>query len=342
MSAGDRLDKPALFSTCPQSTQHPPREYLDHVVEVARWSESAGCTGILVYTDNGLVDPWLVAHVILQNTDHLSPLVAVQPVYMHPYSAAKMVSTLGLMYGRRLYLNMVAGGFRNDLLALDDQIPHDRRYDRVVEYTTILTELLGRSSSDAPLTFTGDFYRVENLKLAPPTPDELLPGVFLSGSSEAGLAAVAALGATGIQYPRRVEDYSEPPPSGSFGIRVGVIAREESDDAWTVARERFPGDRTGQIKHELAMKVSDSRWHEQLSDLGDAEDSPYWLWPFQNYATFCPYLVGDFEEVGRELAEYMRLGYGTFIVDIPRDEDDLKLTVEALERATSFAASTGA
>jgi alkanesulfonate monooxygenase len=85
-----------------------------------------------------------------------------------------------------------------------------------------------------------------------------------------------------------------------YCIRVGIIARETAREAWRVARERFPEDRKGQITHKLAMKVSDSRWHEQLSgteadgapDEDEARPNPYWLVPFQNYKTFCPYLLG--------------------------------------------------
>jgi len=47
------------------------------------------------------------------------------------------------------------------------------------------------------------------------------------------------------------------------------------------------------------------------------------LVPFQNYRTFCPYLVGNFGTVASELAAYMRLGMRTFILDIPRREEDL-------------------
>ena len=47
-----------VFSTCPQSSQVKQARYLQHVIEVARWSEEAGCQGILVYTDNSLVDGW--------------------------------------------------------------------------------------------------------------------------------------------------------------------------------------------------------------------------------------------------------------------------------------------
>src|SRR5947208_3642917 len=120
-----------IFSTCPQSNAVAREDFLGNVAQVARWSERYGCKGILIYTDNSLVDPWLLAQVVIENTATLCPLVAVQPVYMHPYSVAKMVSSLSFLYDRQVYLNMVAGGFTNDLKALNDLTPHDRRYDRL-------------------------------------------------------------------------------------------------------------------------------------------------------------------------------------------------------------------
>src|SRR3712207_444288 len=88
-TAGDDLAvaEIEIFSTCAQSATADPATYLDEVVEIARWSDEAGHRGMLVYTDNRLVDPWLLAQVILQNTEALCPLVAVQPIYMHPYAA---------------------------------------------------------------------------------------------------------------------------------------------------------------------------------------------------------------------------------------------------------------
>src|SRR5688572_27522006 len=102
-----------LFSTCPASDAVA-GDYRAEVAKVARWSEEAGCTGILVYSDNRKFDPWLVSQIVIESTSALSPLVAVQPTYLHPYAAAKMVATLGWLYGRRLYLNLVNGGFKND------------------------------------------------------------------------------------------------------------------------------------------------------------------------------------------------------------------------------------
>lgn len=314
-----------VFSTCPASSTVERHHYLRHVIEVARWSEEAGCRGILVYSDNGLLDPWLLAQVIIENTTTLCPLVAVQPVYMHPYTVAKLVTSVGHLYGRRVYLNMVAGGFRNDLTALDDPTPHDRRYDRLVEYTAIIKALLG---ADAVISHGGEFYKIEKLKLVPPLAPALFPGIFVSASSEAGLAAARALGATAVKYPKPPAEEAALPESGiPFGIRVGIIARPTDEEAWRVARERFPEDRRGQLTHHLAMKTSDSVWHKELSALS-AEPLPatYWLGPFQNYKTFCPYLVGSYDQVGDALTRYMDAGYTRFILDVPFDAEELRHT----------------
>jgi len=181
----DEFSIPSLetFSTCPQISAVPKESYLQNVIDVAKWSEKHGCRGILVYTDNSQADPWLIAQIIIQNTKRLAPLVAIQPAYVHPYSVAKMIATFGHLYGRRIYLNMVAGGFKNDLAALNDTTPHDKRYQRLVEYTLIIKQLV---ASPDPVSFSGEFYAVNNLRLTPPLPPELFPGIFISGSSEAG------------------------------------------------------------------------------------------------------------------------------------------------------------
>jgi alkanesulfonate monooxygenase len=315
-----------IFSTSPQSKDVPRAAYLQRVADVARWSEEAGCEGILVYTDNSIVDPWLVSQVILQATVRLAPLVATQPVYMHPYSVAKMVASLGHLHGRRLWLNMVAGGFKNDLAALNDETPHDKRYTRLVEYTLIIKQLL---ESGAPVSFEGEFYKVRNLRMTPALDRHLLPGILVSGSSPAGLEAARAIGATAVKYPRPPKEYlGTPAPEGvGCGVRVGIIARETEAEAWAAAEARFPADRRGQIAHQLAMKVSDSHWHKQLSQAAKdngMREGAYWMWPFENYKTFCPYLVGDYAQVAEQIALYMNVGYRTFILDIPPSREELE------------------
>jgi alkanesulfonate monooxygenase len=326
-----------LYSTCPQSKDFGASDYAEAVTTVARWSEAAGCTGMLVYTDNGIVDPWTVASWVMQGTHRLAPLVAVQPIYMHPYAVAKAISSLAFLRGRPVHLNMLAGGFRNDLLALGDETPHDDRYLRTVEYTKIVRALIEESG---PTTFEGRYYTVRNLGLTPPVPETLRPEFLISGSSDAGMQAAEAIEATAVRYPRppgEEDDVNRVPVP--CGVRVGIIARTHSADAWEVALERFPEDRRGQLTHQLSMKVSDSQWHRQLADTAarqnesDAPQGTYWLRPFENYNTFCPYLVGSYEEVAAQLSRYMDSGYAAFILDIPRSADDLEHAARSFDVA---------
>jgi alkanesulfonate monooxygenase len=289
---------------------------------------------MLVYTDNQLVDPWLVAQLVIESTEQLCPLVAVQPVYMHPYTAARMVASLAHIYGRRIYLNMVAGASRHELRALGDRAEHATRYERLVEYTLLVRELLGGGR----VSFSGTYYTVTQLSLAPEIPPALFPQIFVSGSSEAGRDAARAIDATAVKFPKPpLEEVSLAMNGTRIGIRVGIVAREDDAEAWTVARTRFPDERKGQVTHALAMKVSDSHWHRELTEFGKhapSAQNPYWLGPFENYQTFCPYLVGSYSTVADELARYIDLGIRTFIVDIPPNAEELEHTAVAFEQAT--------
>jgi len=330
-----------IFSTCPQSKDVDRDGYARRVADVAAWSEAFGCSGILVYTDNGIADPWLVSQIIIQNTERLAPLVAVQPIYMLPYTAAKMVATFAFLHGRRIYLNMLAGGFKNDLLALGDATPHDDRYRRTTEYTLILRRLL---QGDGPVSFEGDYYSVHNLKMTPPLPPELMPGILMSGSSDAAMAAAVAIQATAIKYPKPPGEEAGVPADSpvACGVRIGIVARSDRDEAWRVALERFPEDRKGQLAHGLAMQVSDSSWHRQLAETqvaGGQGDNPYWLGPFRNYKTFCPYLVGSYDRVADEVADYIAKGYRTFILDIPPSYDELEHTGIVFRKAMAGVAA---
>jgi len=331
-----------IFTSCPPSVLAQPRTCLQQLKDIARWSEDSGCEGILVFTDNGQLDPWLVSQTIIEATKRLCPLVAVQSAYMHPYTVAKMITSFAHLYGRRVYLNMVAGGFKNDLIALNDLTPHDERYARLIEYTTVIQSLLHTAD---PVSFEGRYYTVTNLKLTPPMPAELLPGVLISGSSEAGVQAARQLKAVAVEYPKPPADYASAlqKNGASCGIRIGVIARPDDHEAWSVARARFPEDRKGQLTHQLAMKVSDSSWHRQLSGLGKngAEaENPYWLVPFQNYKATCPYLVGSYDRVADEVARYVDIGYSTFILDVPASVEEMRHTGVVFDRAVGHSLVT--
>jgi alkanesulfonate monooxygenase len=324
----------AIYTTSPPSARTNPSSYPRRVAEVARWTEAAGCTGLLVYTDNTLIDPWLSTQVIIGHTDRVIPLVAVQPVYLHPYAAAQMVASIGYLSSRSLHLNLVTGGSAAHLAALGDEEPHDGRYDRLLEYAEVVQQLL---SDQRPVSYRGRYFQLRRATLAHRIPPELVPRLFVSGSSPAAVRAAKVLGVPRLAYPRPPQDYRDGDATmhGS-GIRIGVIAREYGPAAWKVARARFPHDADGERVHSVVARLSDSHWHAELSDLrppgGHARDG-YWTYPFLTYKTFCPYLVGSYDDVAEHLARYLALGVRTVVLDVPEEDDDLQHTAIAFERA---------
>src|SRR5947208_1667354 len=107
MTARAFVDMPAsdhglkIFSSCPVSAQAQSERCIRELQEFVRASEGAGHEGALVFTDNSQLDPWLVSQIIVESTERLCPLVAIQPAYMHPYSVAKIFASISRLSSRR-------------------------------------------------------------------------------------------------------------------------------------------------------------------------------------------------------------------------------------------------
>jgi alkanesulfonate monooxygenase len=328
-----------IYSTFPLSTGATPDLFTRDMRIVADWSEAAGVQGLLVFTNNGTIDPWNAAQFLIERTENLVPLVAAQPAYMHPFTAARLVSTLSSMYGRRIDLNLVTGGYKPLHNSLGCRLDHDERYDRLIEYGEIMASLLG---SDEPTTHLGAHYEMTDTVLVPPLPHNLLPRTFVAGSSTAAANAAQALGALRLTYPRALHAYAG--DTSAFvhtGIRLGIIARDTNAEAWRVAQQRFPTDSLGEKVNEAAARVLDAQWHNKLWQ--DAQrirelDDVYWLYPFRATQEYCPYLVGNHAEVAEVLAQYLLMGATTLILATPRHEDDLFHAFMAIRQAENLTA----
>ncbi|MBZ5522427.1 MAG: LLM class flavin-dependent oxidoreductase [Acidobacteriia bacterium] len=320
-----------VYTSSPAEHNISGETYLSRLRQVAQWSDRHGCRGMLIYTDNRSIDPWVMAQDVISHTETLSPLIAVQPVYMHPYAAAQKIAALARVYGRSVDLNFVAGGFQFDLNALDDRVPHDARYERLSEYGLIVKRLLAGER----VSIQGDHYRVFGLKLEWKTESSLLPRITVSGSSPAGLKCAEALHATAVTYPKPIGASQAPDGTDAgqscnglaTGIRIGILARETRDEAWQQAMAWFPEDTRGQSVRKAAAQTTDSSWLHQLSTLSDNHYSIgkdiYWMGPFASAKSFCPYLVGSYDEVAAYLSLYLRGGVRLIILDCPREEADL-------------------
>ena len=332
-----------LIGSCPSiGNASTGKGYLLNVEHAAKCADQNGWDSILIYADHRQADPWLIAQVVIQATSQLKPLVALQPLYAHPFTIAKSIATIAYIYGRQVRLNMIAGGSPLDLESFCDSVPHDRRYNRIVEYATIVRDLfceLGLVSS------AGEFYQVRNLQLLPRLQPDLWPTFMISGSSAAGLEAATRIGAIAVQYLRPAGELT------TFGFnkrlqhatRLGIIARESHESAWLAALKRYPEDQDRARLRQVATNVSDSVWVKELNRAIDVRvGHPYWLGPFKNYYAPCPFLVGSCNEVIAELVEYIGLGIRTFLLVQPEDEEDYGRVNEIFRAAQAQAISRGA
>jgi alkanesulfonate monooxygenase len=326
-----------IYSTCRSSFGCDQESCLRKLVERARWTDDAGYRGALVYTDCGSIDAWMAAQAAIVNTAAFVPLVAVQPMDMTPFALARAVSSLAHLYGRRVDLNFVSGGFGRDLVVQGDDLSHDARYDRLIEYAAVVRMLL----SGGPVSYAGRYYEVRRARLAVPPPAGLMPTAYVSGSSAPSVQAGESLGIGQLSFPLPPGNLAGPGVRRNkfgSGIPIGIIARDGSSEAWRIARKRFPANPERAEKMRLLLSASVSSWQPALASLtiaDETEGEAYWIVPFRYFHTFCPYLVGSYDEVGKAVTAYLADGVRTFVLDVPEEPDDLYHARIAIERAVA-------
>lgn len=306
---------------------HLTNDYREAIIKLSQLAEHYDFTGGLIHFNHHVLNPWVVATTILEHTHHFMPLIAMQPNAIPPYTAAKMVEGFAVMYGRAIALNLVAGAAKEELEQVGDYLSHDERYARMAEYIEIIRTLL---SSDQPMTFTGSFYHLTNAVLAPGLPEpQFLPKIFIAGSSSVGLYVASRLADVVVTHPEPIDFFLETiqplvNDRMRLAIRLGIIARPTSGEAWEVAKNRFPPTRQGTIKM-IMKRNSESHWIKRLAELGiqnDTYDEVYWMGAYQNGNSYCAYLVGSYKEVARYLSKYLELGVKELLIDGPYTEGD--------------------
>jgi alkanesulfonate monooxygenase len=213
---------------------------IGYMAQIARAADQLGFHGVLTPTGIWCEDAWLVTAALTRDTERLKFIVAFRPGLTSPVLAANMAGTFQRLSRGRLLLNVVSGGHSDELRRFGDFMPHDERYARCDEFLSVVRGAWG----DKPHDFTGEYYQVEGATVfAPPDP---LPDIYFGGSSPPAIAVAA-------RHADVYLTFGEPPDQAAakaalvraeagrlgrkprFGMRIHVITRARSQDAWAQA-----------------------------------------------------------------------------------------------------------
>ena len=301
------------------------RADIGYLAQVARAAEQSGFEAALTPISSWCPDPWVLTAALSQRTERLKFLVAFRPSFLSPTLAAQMAATYQRISGNRLALNIVVGSDDAEQRRYGDHLSKDERYAQAGEFL----EVLRRAFDGEPADFAGAHVHVEGAFVPEPPPR---PPIYLGGSSPAAIEVTA----------RHVDTYltwGEPPAQVGekldrvreaagregrtvrFGIRLHVIARDTSEEAWAEADRLLSGldpDEIAAAQAKLAKSQSEGQrrmvaLHGGRTD--NLEVSPN-LWAGVGLVRggAGTALVGSHEEVADRIAEYHDLGIDEFIL----------------------------
>ncbi|MFB7667277.1 LLM class flavin-dependent oxidoreductase [Kitasatospora sp. NPDC056138] len=305
--------------------EFPAENYVENSVRLASLCEKVGFSGALVHFNHRVPDPWQLSSLLIQNSQTFVPMVAVQPYYMPPFALAKTIASISFLNGRRVALNMVAGSTPGELRQVGDTLDHDARFKRMDEYLQAVGCLL---SADGPIDHEGPNYRYRKLRAIDTVEGTVRPPkVFIAGSSDSAKDLCIRHRAVAVTNPSPVDLFSAEFASKlqgktEIGIRIGLIARETREEAWSAAKQYFPPSRVAYMNVKLNGRASDSVWRKGLSDHSHSEvhDNVYWLGAFLAGGSHSPFLVGTYEDVAEYLGRYVASGVTALILASPWEE----------------------
>ncbi|MGE4324428.1 MAG: LLM class flavin-dependent oxidoreductase [Sphingobium sp.] len=293
-------------------------------VDAARAAERLGYEALLCMVGSYCADPWLAATYLLPQTEKINTIVAVRPGYTHPAVIAHQTASFQDLSNGRLWLNIVSTSHENELRAYGDMLDKPARYRRSHEFMQILNQCWQGETFD----FHGEFYQVEGAGL--PRRLCVRPRIFSGGSSDDGIELAARWSDVHLSYgetPPQIRDTVEKAGERAarhgrkleFGIKINVIARRTSEEAWAEAERQLanvPDDVIARQQQIIGTRGSTGQARVQALNPGHKHDLAA-LRPYPNIWSGSGLtgggggsttLVGSFEEVAERIEEYVSIG----------------------------------
>jgi alkanesulfonate monooxygenase len=300
----------------------------EYMRQIAVAAENLGYDGLLIPTGSSCLDPWVTAASLVPVTRRIKLLVALRTSLGNPTASARQAATLDQASHGRLLLNVVPGGDATELAADGIFLEHDQRYAAADEFLGIWRRLLQGETVD----FHGKHVQVEGAQNFFEPVQRPYPPLYFGGSSPAAhelaarhVDAYLTWGEPPAAVAEKIADVRERAARHGrtvrFGVRLHVIVRETSEQAWAAAEElisHLDDDTIAQAQHNYARM--DSEGQRRMAALhGGRRDrlevSPN-LWAGVGLVRggAGTALVGDPQTVAARLQEYVDLGVDSFVL----------------------------
>ena len=304
---------------------------IEYLAMIAKAAEHMGFDAILTPVGTWCEDAWLTTAALTRETERLGFMVALRPDAISPTLAAQMASTFQRISRGRLALNVVTGGEPDEQARFGDFLSKDDRYARTDEFLTVLEG----AWSGTPFDFSGRHYTVHGATVS--TPPDPVPDIYFGGSSTAAGPVAAAHAQTYLTWgepPDRVaekiawirrltEDVGR---SLRVGIRFHVVARDTSEEAWSVAAGLLRGMDPARLHQaQGAMARSESTGQARMRSLHEGFRASGAMSDLEIYPNVWSgvgllrsgagtALVGSHAEIADRIEEYAVLGIEEFIL----------------------------
>jgi alkanesulfonate monooxygenase len=327
---------------------------IDYLKQIAQASDRLGFAGVLTPTGVQCEDAWLICAALAMATERLKFIVAFRPGFVLPTLAAQMAATLQRISNGRTLVNIVIGGDPVEQRLYGDFLSHDDRYGRADEFLSVMRGAWGAE----PFDFNGTHFQVERARFPQPLDPAgdgagATPLIYFGGASPAAEQVAAKhadvyllWGEPPAWVAERVERMralaADHGREMRFGIRLHVIARETSAEAWNEAERLLQAMPQEQI--EIAQKrfarqesVGQQRMvalHNGKLDMEALTVAPN-LWAGIGLVRggAGTALVGSYDDVADRIGEYAALGLDTFILSgYPHLEEAYVVGEEVLPR----------
>jgi alkanesulfonate monooxygenase len=299
--------------------------YLRQIAEAA---DQLGYPGVLLPTGRSCHDAWVAASMLAARTERLKFLVAVRPGLMSPAVAARMAASFDRFSQGRLLINVVTGGDPVENAGDGLHLSHDDRYRLTDEFLTVWRSMMQGQTTD----LQGDFLDIRGGNLIHRGVQLPHPPLWFGGSSPAAIEVAASHVDAYLSWGEPPEQVAEKIAvvreatarkgrTLEYGIRLHVIVRRTSAEAWEAAEDliRYVDDSTIQAAQAVYSRM-DSIGQARMTRLHGGsskalEVSPN-LWSGVGLVRggAGTALVGDPDTVAARLQEYADLGIRHFIL----------------------------